>query len=265
MAWPRSSPYTAILASKGVVENGHLEALVHTDVVADPGQGWRREAEQGARAGQIARSGVFCVDPSLNGVSARLNVRLVDRQALSRGGEQLQPDEVQAGYPLGDRVLDLEPGVDLKEVEIAVGIKQELDCAGVGVVYGGSQGQGGAFEALSDLGGDGHRGSLLDDLLEAALDGALPLPEAQQVAVGIADDLHLDVPGPDDVLFEDYGVVPEGGHGLPSGALHGFRKLAGLRDGAHSPPPTPESGLDEDGIADLPGLLLYGFGSSPSM
>ena len=87
-----------------------------------------------------------------------------------------------------------------------------------------------------------------------------PLPEAQQVAVGIADDLHLDVPRPDDVLFEDNGIVPEGGHGLPSGALHGFRKLAGLRDGAHSPPPTPESGLDEDGIADLPGLLLYGFG-----
>ena len=196
-------------------------------------------------------------------MSARLNVGLVDRQALSRGGEQLQPNEVKAGYPLGDRVLDLEPGVDLKEVEIAVGIQEELDCAGVGVVYGGSQGEGGAFEALSDLGGDGHRGRLFDDLLEATLDGALPLPEAQQVAVGIADDLHLDVPWPYDVLFEDNGVVPEGRHGLPSGAFHGLRKLAGLRDGAHSPPPTPESGLNEDGIADLLSLLLYSFGFEP--
>ena len=114
-------------------------------------------------------------------------------------------------------------GIHLEEVEIAVCIKQELDGAGVGVIYGGSQSQGGAFEARSDLRGDGHRGSLLDDLLEATLDGALPLPEAQQVAVRIADDLHLDVPRPDDVLFEDNGVVPEGGHGFPSGALHGLR------------------------------------------
>ena len=106
-----------------------------------------------------------------------------------------------------NRVLDLEPGVHLKEVEIAVGIKQKLDCAGVGVVYGGSQGEGGAFETFSDIGGDGHRWSLLDHLLEAALYRALPLPETQQVAMGIADDLHLNVAGPDDVLFKDYGVV----------------------------------------------------------
>ena len=160
-------------------------------------------------------------------------------------------------------MLDLEPGVDLKEVEISVGIKQELDGAGVGVVYGGSQGESGAFEALSDLGGDGHRGRLFYYLLEASLYGALPLPEAQQISVGIADDLHLDVPGPDDVLFKDNCVVPEGRHGLPSGAFHGFRKLAGLRDGAHSPPPTPESGLNEDGIADLSSLLLDGLGFEP--
>ena len=40
-----------------------------------------------------------------------------ERQRLARRDAQLQLDEVEAGDQLGDRVLDLQPGVDLEEVE----------------------------------------------------------------------------------------------------------------------------------------------------
>ncbi len=40
--------------------------------------------------------------------------------------------------------------------------------------------------------------------------------------MGVADDLHLDVAWPDDVFFEDDGVVAERGEGFASGAGHGL-------------------------------------------
>ena len=54
----------------------------------------------------------------------------------------------------------------------------------------------GGPETGPQLGVDGGRRRLLDDLLVAALDGAFPLEEVDDVAVGVAEDLHLDVAGP---------------------------------------------------------------------
>ena len=52
----------------------------------------------------------------------------------SPGGDpQLLADEVDPGDELADRVLDLEPRVQLDEVERAVGAEQELERAGVPV------------------------------------------------------------------------------------------------------------------------------------
>ena len=59
---------------------------------------------------------------------------LRQRQRLARGDAQLPLDQVQAGHQLGDRMLDLQAGVDLHEVEIAVGADDELHRAGVEVV-----------------------------------------------------------------------------------------------------------------------------------
>ena len=53
------------------------------------------------------------------------------RQWLAVGDAELQLDEVDAEPPLRHRVLDLEPGVDLEEVDRAVVADEELDGAGV--------------------------------------------------------------------------------------------------------------------------------------
>ena len=66
------------------------------------------------------------------------------------GHVQLQLDQVGAGGDLGDRVLDLQPGVDLEEGEqLLAGVVQELDGAGAAV----PDGQGEPLGRRLELGG----------------------------------------------------------------------------------------------------------------
>ena len=64
------------------------------------------------------------------------DVVLAERQRLAGGDPDLLLDQVDAGDHLGDRVLDLDPRVDLDEVEVVVGVDQELAGAGVDVAGG---------------------------------------------------------------------------------------------------------------------------------
>ena len=76
--------------------------------------------------------GVLGVEPGLDRV-AELGRRLALEPAAG-GDVQLQLDDVEAGRRLGDRVLDLQPGVDLEEGEqLLVGLVEELDRAGADV------------------------------------------------------------------------------------------------------------------------------------
>ena len=63
------------------------------------------------------------------------DVLLGEVERLARGDADLPGDEVEAGDQLGDRVLHLEAGVHLEEVELAV-LVEELDGAGVVVAAG---------------------------------------------------------------------------------------------------------------------------------
>ena len=58
-------------------------------------------------------------------------------ERLAHGDAQLRRHQVDAGDRLGDRMLDLEPGVHLQEIELAVRRQQELAGAGVAVADGG--------------------------------------------------------------------------------------------------------------------------------
>ena len=88
---------------------------------------WRH----GAGGGQEAAAGVLAVDPELDGVRVRLGVGVVE--ALAVGDAELLADEVDAGDLLGDRVLDLEAGVDLEEGDVPVLADEELAGAGADV------------------------------------------------------------------------------------------------------------------------------------
>ena len=67
----------------------------------------------------------------------------------------------------------------------------------------------------------------LDDLLMAALHGAIALEQVDQVAVLVAQQLHLDVAGAGDVFFEEDVGDAEGRAGFAPGLVEGLVELVG--------------------------------------
>ncbi len=84
--------------------------------------GPRRDAQPAdrARRREEALGRVLGVDPDLDRVAAPLDRVLRERQRLAVRDPDLLGDEVERRHHLGDAVLDLQPGVHLEEVELAV-------------------------------------------------------------------------------------------------------------------------------------------------
>jgi hypothetical protein len=195
--------------------------------------------------------GVFGVDAEFHGEAPVADVLLLVLQGQAVGDADLLLDDVDAGDVLGDRVLHLEAGVHLHEVELVVMVQQELHRAGVLVAHR----LGGAHRQLADVFALGFgqlgRGGDLDELLVAALDGAVPLVEVDAVAVAVADDLHLDVLGIDHALLDEHLGLAEGLGGLgdhPLVVLDQFVVGVAAPDAAAA---AAVGGLEHDRIADL--------------
>ena len=180
-------------------------------------------AEPGDPAGRGAEVvvGVLGVDPALDRVAADRDVLLGEREGLAGGDPDLLLDQVDPRDHLGDGVLDLDPGVDLDEVEIVVGVDEELAGAGVDVAGLSGQPDGGLAQPRADLQREGRGGRLLDELLMAALERAIAVPAVDECAVLVGEDLDLDVARPIDELLEVDAGVLERGLGLVAGGLEG--------------------------------------------
>ncbi len=233
------------LRQQRVVVGRHDRPGTHAAV--DPHRIVDVERQDLSDGGHPAGSGVLGDEPRLDGVSCDLDTRLAERQRLARRHPQLELDEVEAGDHLGDRMLHLEPGVDLEEVDDALLPHQELDRAGVDVAHPVGEGEGAVPQRLAGLGRDPRRRRLLDDLLVAALDGAFPLTEVDDGPVGVADDLHLDVPAPLDVRLGENRPVSEGARRLPRRRLHRLGQLGRVAHHPHATPPTACCGLHQGG------------------
>ena len=64
--------------------------------------------------------GVLGVDPALDGVAAQSAAVSLEADRLAGGHADLFLHEVEAGHHLGHRMLDLDAGVHLHEVELPV-------------------------------------------------------------------------------------------------------------------------------------------------
>ena len=77
------------------------------------------------------------------------------------------------------------------------------------------------------------------------------------VAVRVAEHLHLDMAGALDQLFEIDLVLAEGGLGLALALRHFAREVGFVADGAHAAPAAAPGRLQHHRIADLGGQLLH--------
>ena len=163
------------------------------------------------------------------------------------GDVELGGDEVEAGGALGDRMLDLQPGVHLQEVEPAAVVGQEFDGAGPGVVDRLRCGAGGLEQpgphAVDLL--DERRRRLLDHLLVSPLDRALAFADRPYGAVRVGKELHLDVPSGREIRLTEDGRIAEGTRRFDAGSLDGGGQVGQLGDDAHAAPAATCRCLDQ--------------------
>ena len=244
------------LGQHRVVVRAHRRPVAEPGVHPQAGSGRDREAVQRAGDGQEPGRDVLGVQADLDGVAGDRGLADLGRQRLALGDAQLELDQVQAGDFLGDRVLDLQPGVHLQEVERPVAVQDELDGARAGVAGRPAGGDRCLGERGAKLAVDGRGRGLLHDLLVAALDGALALEQVDHVAVGVAEDLHLDVARVRDVALQEHGAVAERGGRLAARGTDRAGELRGVADQPHAAPAAAERRLDQQREADLRGRVM---------
>src|ERR671910_743694 len=130
--------------------------------------------------------------PDLTPVSTRT-------KAFSGGDAKLPFHEILAGDVFGHRMFDLETGVHLHEEERAVLVQQEFHRAGPDIANGLGGSHGGLTHPPPGRQVEVGGRRLLHDLLMAALDRAVALEQVDAVALGISEDLDLDMARPRDV------------------------------------------------------------------
>ncbi len=160
---------------------------------------------------------IFGRNPRLDGETAQLDI-LLRLDTDLRVGELVpfgHPDlclhKVAHGHQFGNGMLDLDARVDLYEVKVALLVHQKLDGAGIDVVDLLGHLHRVTAELFPFLVVEVERRRDFDDLLVTALYRAVTLVEVNDVAVRIAENLHLDMLRILNVLFdEDLGITESG-------------------------------------------------------
>ena len=245
------------LGDHRVVHRRDLRTGLHAGVDADAGARGLAVGADPARCGSEVLGRLLGVDTALDAVAAQLDVVLRERERLARGDADLLAHDVDAGGHLGHAVLHLHPRVHLEEEVLVLAVlvlgQQPLDRSGAAVVHGPRRVGGDLADALAHrLVDDPRRGGrLLDQLLVAALDGAVALAQVDDVALRVREHLDLHVARVRQVALEIHGRVGEELLALARGALEGLLQLARLEGDAESLAATAAGGLDGDRVADL--------------
>ena len=186
---------------------------------------------------------------------------LLQRQWFARRDPELPCDEVKSGDRLRHGMLDLQTGVHLHEIEsvgskAARGIDDEFDRAGPDITDRLAGGDSRLRHDFSHRRGRARRRTFLDHLLMAALQRTIALEEMHDVALPVAEYLHLDMTGTRDIFFDEHARIAEGALRLAHCALQRILEIDMRVHPAHPLAAAPGDRLDEDGIADLVRLLL---------
>ncbi len=227
-------------------------ALANAGVDADAGpRGQVEQCDPAGRRREVAIR-VLGVQPGLDGMP--LLGRLGPFETATGSDVQLRLDQVEVRGQLGDRVLDLEPGVDLEEREGPLArVVEELDGPGADVPDGDGEPLSGRLQLLGLARVEQRRGRLLDHLLVAPLHGAVTDSDRPRRAVAVGDQLDLDVPGPGHQALQKDHTAAEGALGLVAGALVGVLEVGGGVDPADAPATPTGGGLEHERVADALG------------
>ena len=135
---------------------------------------------------------VFGVDAAFDRMAAEVHVALAHGEFLARRDTDLLLDQIDAGDHFSDRVLDLDTGVHLDEIELAVFI-QKLESTRATILHAAACFRATLADALDETPGNAGSGGFFDDLLVTALHGTVALAQPEGVAAPVGENLHLDM------------------------------------------------------------------------
>jgi hypothetical protein len=177
--------------------------------------------------------------------------RRVTGQSAPGRDVELELDEVDARDHLGDGVLDLQPGVDLHERELALArLIEELDGRSSPVARELGQPGGRGRQLVLLFGSQARARGFFDDLLVTALVAAGAHAERPDRAVAVGDELDLYVARGADQALHQHALVAKRLRRLRAGALERAWELVGALDVAHAAAATACGGLDHQREAE---------------
>ena len=208
-----------------------------------------------ADARQEALGRVLGIEPGFDRVAGDAQFALFFRQFLAACDQELPFDQILAGNLLGHRMLDLEARVHLHEPD-AVGaqalarVGDELDRPSALVIDRLRRLDRGPAHRGAGRFVHARRGRFLDHLLVAALERAIALEQMDDIAVGVAEHLHLDMARAVDPFFEEDDVIAERARRLALAAFERVLEVLGAVDLAHALAAAAGDRLDQHRIAD---------------
>src|ERR1035438_9558247 len=168
----------------------------------------------------------------------------VERALVVGRGNEIRPADFsfqfQMDEPKGGKTLD-----DIERVHIESILREtqhnlSRGCADRGFAH-----------LLAQVGREERRRGLLDELLVAALDRAVPFAKVDHFPVAVRQDLELDVPGPLDVPLQVHPPVAERLFRLVPGDVVFLGERNVVVGDPHAAPAPAGDRLDDYGIADL--------------
>ena len=173
-------------------------------------------------------------------------------QRVALRDQDLAAHQVDARDHLGDGVLDLNARVHLDEEELLpLDVDEKLHRAGGLIAHRPAEPHRGIADPRAEVARQIDARRDLDDLLMATLHGAVPLPEVDEIAVRVAEDLHLDVLGTPDEALDEHVSPSERRARFALGFLQLPGELVGVVYHAHAAAAAAEAGLDDDRKSDV--------------
>src|ERR1700676_1059168 len=153
---------------------------------------------------------------------------------MAGGDGDLQLHQIEARDLLRDRMLDLQARVDFEKIKVEMGIDEKLHGARVNVSTGAREADSSIAHLLAQFRRDDKRRSLFNHFLVAPLNRTFALAKRNDAAVGIGQDLNLDVTRPFQIFFEIEARISERVKSFGRSIAPGGRKLGVASDDAHA-------------------------------
>ncbi len=242
------------LGEHRIVPGGHFGAGI--DPAVDPRPVGPGNADEAAGTGAIILGRILGIKAHLDRRAVGFRLKAIEEGEIAGRAAQHPFDQVDASHLLGDAMLDLKTGVDLKEEEVVpFGVVEELDRACRAIVRASGQADGGIDQRVPGRGGQQRRGRLLNHLLVTALERAVAFAKRHHMASAIAEHLHLDVARARHIAFEEDAAIAEvaGAQPRDRGEALADVRLAGAH--RHANAASAGGCFEDDRVADPPRRL----------